>query len=190
MTAGVVNIRGKEYKTVAFRIADFREKHPNYGVVTDLIDAGTLVVVRATITDENGHVLATGYAEENREVGSVNSTSAVENAETSAVGRALAFLGFAGSEIASADEIANAIKQQGALEEIKRFAAHTDAVKEHLDSIVAIKGFLLEENISAAREAYREIPREDQLSLWRAPTKGSIWTTKERDLLKKGDTNE
>ena len=42
----------------------------------------------------------------------INKTSALENAETSAVGRALAFLGFAGTEIASADEVANAIKQQ------------------------------------------------------------------------------
>ena len=44
-------------------------------------------------------------AEEIRGQGLVNTTSALENAETSAIGRALASLGLAGGEYASANEL-------------------------------------------------------------------------------------
>ena len=121
---GIVSIHGKQYKTVALRISEFRETHPTYGIITKLVSADDeAVVVKATIIAE-GHErfpLATGYAEERRSASQINKTSALENAETSAVGRALAFLGYAGSEIASADEVANAIGQQNAEQAVQRW---------------------------------------------------------------------
>jgi len=105
---GIVEIHGREYQTVARRIKDFRATHPAYRVITELISADDIqVVMKASILNEAGDVLATGYAEEIRGSG-INKTSALENAETSAVGRALAFLGYGGSSIASADEMATA----------------------------------------------------------------------------------
>ena len=68
--------------------------------------------MKATISDEQGRVRATGHAEEVRASSQINKTSALENAETSAIGRALAALGYAGTEFASADEVAQAITQQ------------------------------------------------------------------------------
>src|SRR5688572_31386677 len=68
--------------------------------------------MKATITDESGRVLATGHSEEYRHTSKINETSALENAETSAIGRALAAFGLGGTEFASADEVANAIQQQ------------------------------------------------------------------------------
>jgi hypothetical protein len=59
-------------------------------------------IIRRTADDR---VLATGHAEEIRGQGQVNSTSALENAETSAIGRALAALGCSGGEFASANEL-------------------------------------------------------------------------------------
>jgi hypothetical protein len=53
-----------------------------------------------------------GYAQETYNQGHINKTSAIENCETSAIGRALASAGFVGSEFASANEVENAIKQQ------------------------------------------------------------------------------
>jgi hypothetical protein len=70
------------------------------------------VVVRAEIADSAGVTVATGHAEEKRSASQINQTSALENCESSAVGRALAFAGYGGSEIASADEVQNAIYQQ------------------------------------------------------------------------------
>jgi hypothetical protein len=112
---GVVNIRGKEYKTVALRVTEFRNDHPDWAIETDIIDDDNdVVLMRAVIRDASGRAIASGHAEENRSKGQINSTSAIENCETSAIGRALACAGYAGQEFASADEVASAVAQQGA----------------------------------------------------------------------------
>ena len=110
---GVVNIRGREYTTVAKRVQDFRERHPEWTLQTDIIHRDVdCVVMRATISDELGRVRANGHAEEYRKASEINRTSALENCETSAIGRALAALGFGGTEFASADEVARAVSGQ------------------------------------------------------------------------------
>ena len=110
---GKVNIRGKEYLTVAYRIKQFRVDHPDWQIHTDIIKMDDdRVVVRAEICDSASVTIASGHAEEKRSSSQINQTSALENCESSAVGRALAFAGYGGSEIASADEVQNAIYQQ------------------------------------------------------------------------------
>lgn len=113
MNTGVVNIRGKEYQTVALRVQKFREAHPDWALITQIVsrDDSTVVMV-ASIVNDQGRVLATGHAEENRNASQINQTSALENCETSAIGRALAAAGFGGTEFASANEVQNAISQQ------------------------------------------------------------------------------
>ena len=94
----------------------FREKFPDYGLRTEIVDmSGDYVVMRAEIIkNENGEefLLATGHAEEKRGSTQINKTSALENCETSAIGRALAAMGLGGTEFASANEVQNAIHQQ------------------------------------------------------------------------------
>ena len=118
---GVVNIRGKEYLTVAKRVADFREVFKpadGWAIRTWLIsNEGDRVVVSASICDKDDHVVATGFAEEDRTQGNINKTSALENAETSAIGRCLAAFGLGGDEYCSADELVNALSKQAALAE-------------------------------------------------------------------------
>lgn len=111
---GIINIRGKEYHTVAKRVADFREQHGDkYGLVTEIVSNDENVIVRALIIGRTDNfVVATGTAEENRKNGQINKTSALENCETSAIGRALAAFGIGGTEFASANEVQNAIHQQ------------------------------------------------------------------------------
>lgn len=113
MNTGVVNIRGKEYQTVALRVQKFREQHPDWSIITALIsrDAETVVMLASVMNDQN-RIIATGHAEEFRSASQINSTSALENCETSAIGRALAAAGFGGTEFASANEVQNAIHQQ------------------------------------------------------------------------------
>ena len=116
--SGIVNIHGNQYKTVALRVAEFRELckiDAGWGITTELhhFDERS-VIIRAIITDAEGRVIGTGHGEEVRGSSNINKTSALENAETSAIGRALAACGFAGTEYASADEVANAISQQNA----------------------------------------------------------------------------
>jgi hypothetical protein len=111
---GVVNIHGKQYQTVALRVKNFREgEGKGYSLTTEIISRDDeCVVMKATILDEKGRVIATGHSEEKRAASTINKTSALENAETSAIGRALAAFGLGGTEFATADEVANAITQQ------------------------------------------------------------------------------
>ncbi len=110
---GVINIHGREYQTVALRITTFRQSHPSHSLTTEIVTRDEeWVVMRATVSDPDGRVIATGHAEERRTSSQINKTSALENCETSAIGRALAAFGIGGTEFASADEVANAIHQQ------------------------------------------------------------------------------
>lgn len=182
---GVVNIHGKEYLTVARRINDFRAKHPDYGVHTEILSINEVTVVcRATITDASGRQVSSGIAEEHRKASKINSTSATENCETSAVGRALAFFGMAGTEIASADEVAGAIAQQGNGNTDHDFlVTHANAVRENLEEIYQIKAAIANDDIISAAGYYADMSRDVVTALWRAPTKGGIWTTAERKLM-------
>jgi hypothetical protein len=191
---GIVSIHGKPYQTVGFRVNKFREDHPDWTIETQLISEDDIKVVMKALIYSNKaapvleeyepHLLATGYAEEVRASSKINETSALENAETSAIGRALAALGYAGTEYASADEVANAISAQTDFPHIQ----HMEAVRKWWNSLHAIKGFLgeLPPKVDAAREAFKEIDVETQKILWRAPTKGGVFTTQERKLLLEG----
>ena len=107
-----VTIHGREYRTVAERVHSWREEHPDQTMQSEIIfHDEQKVIVKSTIFDD-GKIIATGHAEELRSSSKINPTSALENAETSSLGRALSFHKYAGSEIASADEVANAISQQ------------------------------------------------------------------------------
>ena len=98
---------GKLYTMVQDRVLEWRKvfgcQHGISAVI--LSDDGNAVVVQATITDEQGRVIGSGMAEEIRGASGVNKTSALENCETSAIGRALASLGLHGGEYASVQEI-------------------------------------------------------------------------------------
>ena len=188
MTEGIVPIHGKQYKTVAYRVNEFRQLHPDYTVSTDLVEANdTLVVMKASISNEQGRLLATGFAEEVRAASKINRTSALENAETSAVGRALAALGLAGTEYASADEVANAISQQN---DTGPLMAHNEALQRNYASVYFIKEHLALRAWETAAEAWGEIDDDDKKALWIAPSKGGIFTTAERGDLKSNEFNE
>lgn len=110
------NIKGKEYVTVNERVKFFRSEYPKYSMTSELLHLDeNSCVVKCVITDENGFVLASGFAQEDRSSSMVNRTSYVENAETSAWGRALANLGIGiDTSIASAQEVQIAIGKQDA----------------------------------------------------------------------------
>lgn len=93
-----MNFRLEDYEPVETRLARFWEDHPEGRVFTRLVSfEDGQVVFYAEIYREHGLELptATGYAHETVTQRGVNSTSAVENCETSAIGRALANAGYA-----------------------------------------------------------------------------------------------
>lgn len=184
---GEVEIHGKVYLTVARRIDDFRksENFKGWSIETSLVSAEeSMVVMKALIRDANNRIVATGYAEENRSLGKINKTSALENAETSAVGRALAFLGLGGTEIASADEVATAIAHGSLKDSMEPILKHNDVVRENIDSIHFIKEYIKTGDVAGVAQIWLELSNETKEALWVAPTKGGVFTTEERAFLK------
>jgi hypothetical protein len=89
-----------DYEPVAVRHSRWLAQHPNGRTITHMVSipGADVCVIRAELWLEDV-CIATGYAEEVRGAGNVNRTSHVENCETSAVGRALANAGMAGTDV-------------------------------------------------------------------------------------------
>lgn len=111
-----VNIKGKSYVLVSDRVLYFNEAYPNGCIWTSYKREGDTYEFMATVvpdTDKPGRRF-TGHSQATIGDGIVNKTAAMENSETSAVGRALAMLGIGVIEsIASADEMNKAVGSQG-----------------------------------------------------------------------------
>jgi hypothetical protein len=88
----------EDYETVEERLAKFWKEHPDGRISTEIIEH-TLqrFIVKASVyrTEVDAHPWTTGFAEETVSTRGVNSTSALENCETSAIGRALANANYA-----------------------------------------------------------------------------------------------
>lgn len=154
---GVKQRGGKMYTQVVHRMEAFRQVFgTEFGVdTTILVDDGNKVVIKAIITNLDGMVIGSGMAEEIRGQGHVNTTSALENAETSAIGRALASIGLAGGEYASANEM-EAVPRKAELiakkEDTKPVKAMADVIK-NTDDFDAAKDKRLYVEIKAKLEA-------------------------------------
>lgn len=100
MPKSELRLAGGEYAPVAARIALFHARYPDGRVITELIsNTEREVVFKAEVfrTANDPVAAATGWASERFGDGDVNSVACLENTETSAIGRALANLGFLAS---------------------------------------------------------------------------------------------
>ena len=104
-----------DYASVDERLPLFWKDCPRGRIVTELVvDDGTRIVMKASlfVTYEDYHPTTTGFAEEVRGSSMVNKTSALENCETSAVGRALANYQYqGGKKRASLEEMVKVYRQ-------------------------------------------------------------------------------
>lgn len=123
-------IKGKNYAEVPQRVKAFRMLFPNGNISTEIVslDAG-VVVIKATVSDDAGNILGTGHAYEKEGSTFINKESYIENCETSAVGRALGFIGLGiDTSICSAEELTNAVVNQdqkidaGSIKKLKALA--------------------------------------------------------------------
>ena len=104
-----IDIKGKEYVLVVDRIKAFNDLYPNGSIRTERLTNGNLEVVRAVVVPDvkNPDRFFSGLSQADPSQGMVNKMAALENCETSAVGRALGMMGIGVIEsIASADEMA------------------------------------------------------------------------------------
>ena len=110
MKLKTVNIKGKEYVEVNERLIYFRKTYPKFSLTSEVLEkTDKSILILASILNEDGRVIATGMAEEEKGSTFINKTSYVENCETSAWGRALANFGIGiDSQVCSYEEVANA----------------------------------------------------------------------------------
>lgn len=163
MSNGIVKIHGKEYKTVALRVQEFREKYPNYYLTTEIVkidDDQCIIKAYAGVHKDDGTVqtFATGHAQEFRKSSQINGTSYVENCETSALGRCLACLGIGGTEFASANEVVNAIYQQN--NPVKEEVSEAELTVAKNKLLEASKEGKLKDAFFSLKPAVQELLRE------------------------------
>lgn len=108
-----IDIKGKKYVLVSDRVLYFNETYPNGMIRTHLLSKpdDAMVVIKAQVIPDLGtpERFFTGHSQAKWGDGYINKTSAMENAETSAVGRALALMGIGVIDsIASVDEMVKA----------------------------------------------------------------------------------
>tara|TARA_R110002020_G_scaffold462445_4_gene681955 strand:+ start:2867 stop:3490 length:624 start_codon:yes stop_codon:yes gene_type:complete len=127
-----VNIKGKEYYTVVERMQQLiRDVKLDYSLTTEmLICDDKKVVVKATLTFKGNEY--SGLAMELIGGNFINEFSALENCETSAIGRALSSAGYFGSEFCSANELENAILNQKSSNKVE------DSVVEHVKKVFKV----------------------------------------------------
>jgi len=146
-----ISIHGKEYVLVNERLDEFLSENPKATVETNLAKQNAMTdtatgdmcnqyIVQAKIIPnpiEEPEVFYTGYAEERDNNGFINKTSALENAETSALGRALAFAGYGSAQsIASGEEVLRATQVR----------KNIDPTTTSLDKLDRLKNKLYKEN--------------------------------------------
>ena len=122
----------EDYETVEERLIKFWKDHPDGQIHTKLLDQNSgrfIVLAEIYRTEADGRPWTTGLAEETVQGRGVNATSALENCETSAIGRALANAGYATKgKRASREEMAkveSASKVKANIDEVKAKMAQT-----------------------------------------------------------------
>ena len=128
----MMKLKGKDYLQVAWRLVWLRDEHPDYGILTEALQIGEdYAIFKATITNPDGTILSTGHGSESkRDFGDL-----IEKAETKAVGRALAMLGYGTQFAPDLDEGERIVDSP-----IDRHGSHEAAQAVGEAKVAALKG--------------------------------------------------
>lgn len=111
-----IKIKGRDYITVNERLKHFRldDTYKGWNIIEDVAEINdSEIIVTVTITDQDGVLRSKASSQEYRDSSMINKTSFLENAATSAVGRALGYLGIGiDTSIATAEEMQMAVNRQ------------------------------------------------------------------------------
>ena len=178
----------EDYETVEERLVKFWKDNPNGQIHTKLLDSASgRFIVEASIfrAGDDLRPWATGLAEETIQGRGVNATSALENCETSAIGRALANAGYATKgKRASREEMGKVIKAtevKAKIDEVKAKMANTSGeyvpvVKE--DDPWTIQSSSMPPTMAEAVSTVKEIiGGQTEKDIPRCPHGEMIWKT-------------
>lgn len=160
-------IKGKDYVEVNQRVNAFRQLMPNGRIDSNILHLdGGICVIKATVYDDDGNLLASGIAEEKESSSYINKTSYVENCETSAVGRALGFLGIGiDGSICSAEELTNAINNQDNAKADKNAVDYEKKIKIYADTLASKSDKTADVWIAEAKKKYQTPKAQAELLL-------------------------
>jgi CBS domain-containing protein len=178
----------EDYETVEERLIKYWKEHPDGQIHTRLLDQSSgRFIVEASIfrTEADSRPWTTGLAEETVQGRGVNATSALENCETSAIGRALANAGYATKgKRASREEmskVSKATEVKATIDEVKAKMASTSGeyipvVKE--DDPWTIKPATMPPTMGEAVSMVKEIiGGQTEKDIPRCPHGDMIWKT-------------
>lgn len=125
-----ISLKGKDYCEVKERVIAFRKVYPNGTINTLISHTENYIECEAQIIDGEGKTIARGHA---REI--ANKSFALENCETSAIGRALGFCGFGiKTSIATKEDIDNIDSPSGVFDLEDDAKRRKDAI-EHFNKL-------------------------------------------------------
>ena len=167
-----IDIKGKKYVLVSDRVIYFNENYPNWSIQTQREKEWDIEIIKAFVVPDvsEPNRMFTGYSQAKWGEWFINKTSALENAETSAVGRALAMMWiWVLDSIASVDEInkaENTAKAQKTQSPFQRALTNTKFMKDCLDEedfINQVKKHLELDEIQEwqLRRAYQDAVKEE-----------------------------
>lgn len=123
----------------------------------------------------------------------INPTSRqISDARMRCLAKAVAVVGgigwyiYAGEDMPDATVAAEAEKIRQAAEQ----AEYEELCKEHDETIAAIISGIESDDYAKAAEAWFELDEETKRALWKAPSKGGVFSTRERDIMKSAEFRE
>lgn len=135
------------------------------------------ITVKCVVTHTGGHSEFTEMSADADVSGSKNAVQAIGSTVTYL--QRYTLIGALG--ITTADE-----DMDGRLGNEIDWLAYMACIRDNIDEIYNIKAAVANDNFEVAYHEWRDFPREVQEMLWVAPTKGGIFTTDERKVIKEG----
>ena len=71
--------------------------------------------------------------------------------------------------------------------QVSRLLCYNDVLRDNLWEVQEIKTAIFEDDLERAKAVWCDFTEQEQVSLWVAPTKGGIFTTKEREVMKSNE---
>lgn len=108
----IMSLKGKDYLEVKYRLVWFREEHPDWSIMTELVKLDeNYAIAKAQVYGPTGQIIATAHKREDKQ----HFQDFIEKCETGAIGRALALCGYGtqfAPEIEEGDRIVDAPAQR------------------------------------------------------------------------------
>lgn len=152
----LLNLKGKEYLEVKYRLVWFREDHPDWSIETQVVSqTEKACLCKAKIKDQTGKILATSHKFESVQ----GFPDFVEKSETGAIGRALALLGygtqFCADELDEGERIVDSPIKKGPAPMPVVKPAEADEKTKKPSQLESLRKYFLAKNVSMERVCKR-----------------------------------